>query len=294
MRKRPKGAKYRNLTARSGVIYYERVVGKKRIKLSTKTDDWNEAAAVRDLYEQKKHIGSAAFHGGDLPTLEEFAQRYLEEDTAHLAPTTRKDRRSYLREDGPLIGFFGRRKLDDISPPQLREWWNQEVTRASRSTRTGRAYLDVLSSVLAYAVDLDILEVNPVPQFRETLRRRAKTQRARAETEAGSDAQETPAARRRGDGGHRKEAEFPPWTGKVSIPRTVPKRGSFNARLANRRHRASREPQRHLGSSCSAAPGGLSSRHGATRARAVSSSPGPRLPNRGRGTLGVRRRQSQD
>ena len=58
MRKRPKGRKYRNLTARGGVIYYQRVVDQRRVRVSTKTDDWDEAAAVRDLYEERKGIGS--------------------------------------------------------------------------------------------------------------------------------------------------------------------------------------------------------------------------------------------
>ena len=47
--------------------------------------------------------------------------------------------------------------------PLLREWWNLEVTLAGRSVRTGRAYLDVLSNVLGYAVDLEEIETNPVP-----------------------------------------------------------------------------------------------------------------------------------
>ena len=122
----------------------------------------------------------------EVPTFREFAKRYLEEDTGHLAPTTRKDRDSYLREDGPLVGFFGTQRLDAIGVPELRAWWNQEVIAAPRrTTRTGRAYLDVLSAVLGYACDLELLERNPVPAFRETLRRRAGTKRAREESQGG-------------------------------------------------------------------------------------------------------------
>ena len=47
MRRKPPGPKYQNLTARGGVIYYERVVGARRIRFSCETDDWNVAAAVR-------------------------------------------------------------------------------------------------------------------------------------------------------------------------------------------------------------------------------------------------------
>ena len=185
MKRHPKRAKYRNLSARTGSIYYERVWNGQRHCFSTKTTDWDMAASVRDLYEEKKGIGKTPFFAGEIPKFETFTQRYLDEDTSHLAPTTRKDRRSYLREDGPLLGYFGQRKLDNIYPALLREWWNQEVLRAGRSTRTGRAYLDVLSSVLAYAIDLEILETNPVPAFRETLRRRSNTKRGRSESETG-------------------------------------------------------------------------------------------------------------
>ena len=75
---------------------------------------------------------------------------------------------------------------DEIGVPDLRAWWNQEVLAAKgRSTRTGRAYLDVLSSVLGYACDLELIERNPVPAFRETLRRRSGTKGARQEAAAG-------------------------------------------------------------------------------------------------------------
>ena len=44
MKRKPSGQKYRNLSARSGVIYYQRVVGGKRIRFSCETGEWNEAA----------------------------------------------------------------------------------------------------------------------------------------------------------------------------------------------------------------------------------------------------------
>jgi integrase len=53
----------------------------------------------------------------------------------------------------------------------------------------GRHYLSVLASVLAYAQDLGLLETNPVPAFREQLRRRRRTKRGRAETQPGVKAQ---------------------------------------------------------------------------------------------------------
>ena len=115
MRRKPKGPKYRNLTARSGVIYYQRVAGGKRIRFSCETRNWNEAAAVRDLYEEKRNISRFPSISSEVPTFAEFAKRYLDEDTQHLAATTRSDRDSYLREEGPLMAHFGARRLDEIS-----------------------------------------------------------------------------------------------------------------------------------------------------------------------------------
>ena len=44
MKRKPSGPKYRNLTVRNGVIYYQRRAGGKRIRFSCNTDDWDEAA----------------------------------------------------------------------------------------------------------------------------------------------------------------------------------------------------------------------------------------------------------
>ncbi len=53
MKSKPKGAKYRNLFARSGVIYYQRRVGGKRIRFSCKTKDREKAVEVARLYEER-------------------------------------------------------------------------------------------------------------------------------------------------------------------------------------------------------------------------------------------------
>ena len=87
-----------------------------------------------------KGIGRLPFAAVDVPTFEVFGKGYLDEDTGHLAPTTRSDRDSYLRKGGPLRGFFDAQRLDAIGVPELRAWWNQEVIAAPRrTTRTGRA-----------------------------------------------------------------------------------------------------------------------------------------------------------
>jgi integrase len=187
MRRKPAGVKYRNLHARrGGVIYYERVVNGRRIKFSTKSTNWTEAAAFRDLYEERKALGSSAALSAKIPRFAEFAERYLEEDTGHLAPTTRRDRKhSYLRPDGLLLSFFGSQRIDDIDVPMIRGWWNLEIVATERTVKTGRGYLDALGAVLSYGADLGLVETNPVRAFRETLGRRAKTQRGRAQADPG-------------------------------------------------------------------------------------------------------------
>ena len=185
MRAKPKGAKCRNLHVCQGAIWYERIVRGRRFRVNTRTTDWAEAALFRDLYEEKRGVERAAQYTGAMPTFSEFAERYLAEDTDHLAATTRSDRPGYLRPDGPLMKHFGNRRLDEITAGMLREWWSLEITATNRSAGTGRHYIDVLASVLGYAKDLGLIEESPIPAFREQQRRRARTKRGRAEATPG-------------------------------------------------------------------------------------------------------------
>jgi integrase len=182
---KPKGAKYRNLVARGEAIYYQRLVRGVRVRFSCETADWNVAAGVRDLYEQRKGIGRLPTPLLETPTLADFAGRYLEEDTAHLAATTQRDRMSHLRPDGPLLSYLGPKRLDEITAPMLREWWSGEIVGRGLSTKTGRGYLDVLAAILGYARDLGLIQSSPIGDFREMLRRRARTKQGRADSEAG-------------------------------------------------------------------------------------------------------------
>ena len=100
MRARPKGAKYRNLVARGGVIQYRRVVGGKVVRFSTRTNDWDEAAAAARLYEEGKGIGLPGFVLVDAPTFADFARRYVNEDTGRLAETTRDEYGKVLKPEG--------------------------------------------------------------------------------------------------------------------------------------------------------------------------------------------------
>jgi integrase len=184
MKSRPKGVKYRNLTARSGVIYYQRCLGGRRIRFSCNTDDWTKAAAVRDLYEQRSGVGRAGFASEEAPRFSAFATRYLAEDTDHLATTTGRDRRSHLRVGGPLDTFLGSRRLDEITPAVLREWWSSEIESQGRSRKTGREYVNSLAALFGYARDLDVVATSPVADFRDMLRRRSRTKQGRAANQA--------------------------------------------------------------------------------------------------------------
>ena len=180
MKAKPKGAKYRNLYARGGVIYYRRKIGHRTIRRSFGTSDWDAAARMRDLYETKKGIGLVPIPV-ETPRFAEAAARYLAEDTANLAATTRRDRERYLEPDGRILGPLGARRLDEITPAVLREWWNAEIQARGLTIATGRTYLDAIAAVFAYAADLGLIAESPVPAFRQTLRRRTRTKRGRAE-----------------------------------------------------------------------------------------------------------------
>jgi len=186
MKAKPDGPKYRNLVARGEAIYYERVYQGRRFFFSTKTSKWDEAAAVRDEYEARRGIGLGVLRL-EAPRLEDFAKRYLEKDTEHLAPTTRRERERALAAEGPIVGALGSLRLDEITTPRLREWWSEEVAGKRRSTKTGRNFLDAITGVLMYAIELELLDTNPVDDFRAVLRRKARTQKGRAERAPGRD-----------------------------------------------------------------------------------------------------------
>ena len=182
MRKKPKGRKYRNLYARGSSIVYERIVGGRRIKRSLGVDDWSEATAVRDALEEK--IGTNTLPRIAVPSFGEAAEAVLSE-LSHLAATTRDDREAMLAEDGPIVTRFGVMQLDAIRRPDLLDWWGEFVNQGGRSQKTGRNYLDAMSSVFVWAQERELIDENHVDGLRAILRRRNRTQRGRAESEAG-------------------------------------------------------------------------------------------------------------
>ena len=126
MKAKPDGPKYRNLFARGEWIYYERVWQGRRIVVSTKVAattaaSWDEAAAVRDLYEEKAGIGRRGVSLRlEVPRFAEFATRYLAEDTARLAPTTKHERELALAESGAIATHLGALRLYAIDEHALR------------------------------------------------------------------------------------------------------------------------------------------------------------------------------
>jgi integrase len=193
MTKKPKGRKYHHLSARGEVIYYERLDRGKRIRLSCKTANWDEAASFRDLYDQTHGLGWGALRVRDeAPTFGEIAQRYLTEDTGHLAPTTLRDRTGLLREAekdatgnetkpaGRIAKALGAYRIAEITPAMLSDYWGEQVQAEERSHKTGLCDLDAIGAVFAFAKEKALIERSPVPDFRETLRRKQRTQRGRA------------------------------------------------------------------------------------------------------------------
>lgn len=178
MKRKPKGRKFANLTARAGTIYYQRVSNGRRIRFSTETDDWELAAIVKAEYEGSTGAGPTL--DLKIPTFGELVERYLREGVGHLAPSTLYDRKLLLRDDGPMRSYFDDWPADSIRKGDLVAWYEQSVNGTGRSRNSGRNDIVALAAVFAYAVDLDILESSPVDAFRKTLNRRTRTKTGRA------------------------------------------------------------------------------------------------------------------
>jgi len=181
--KKPKGAKGRNLYEFRGRVWYERWVGERRYRADTGAepteDGWKEAASFRDQYETAKRIGALRTYTGAVPTFAEMAAKYSEEDMAHLAATTRADRRLHLAGTGAVLPHLGGKRLDDITAATLRQWWNAEIQGTERTNATGRKYVASLAGVFNYAVELGYIAENPVDSLRRQLSRRARSKQGR-------------------------------------------------------------------------------------------------------------------
>jgi integrase len=93
------------------------------------------------------------------------------------------DRKALLSPKGGVMRTFGILGLDQVTKAMLMEWWTVEMEGRGRARSTVGNHLNAVSGVLAYAVDLDLIESNPVDVFRGVLRRRRRTKQGRAEAE---------------------------------------------------------------------------------------------------------------
>jgi integrase len=166
-------------------IYYRRVIDGERVQFSLETDDWEQAIVVRDLYERERRVGRIPrpLPAPEVPTFREYARVYLEQDTAHLAETTRGAVHAALRPDGPLVRRFGALRLDRITTAHLSEWWTELVGGRGRAVKTAHNSLQPLSNVLDLAIERKLLDANPVREFRAQVGKRLRTQRGRAATD---------------------------------------------------------------------------------------------------------------
>ena len=91
----------RNLFMRGERIYYRRWVKGNLQKWSTKTNDWDAAAEMRDLWEKREGIGRTSTNGTPQrsTTFAEVTERHLKTGMSHLAATTRCDLEGQLKAD---------------------------------------------------------------------------------------------------------------------------------------------------------------------------------------------------
>lgn len=193
MKAKPKGAKYRNLHARGAVIYFERILDGARVRFSTKTSDWDEAAAVRDLY-LKRRSERRAQGRPPCPTFGAAAKSVLDwidelrESGAvdGFAATTALVHRRSLAADTLLVRSLGAKPLDEIDAPSLRAWYEVEVIGRNLSPKSGENRLDSVSLVFRWARERGLLPIqhDPVRELRAQLKAGRRTKRARAARDA--------------------------------------------------------------------------------------------------------------
>jgi integrase len=166
--------------------------------VSTRTDDWDEAAEFRDRWEEQ--VIQAGLEGAipnaALPTFVEAAADYLANGVSVLSHTGRHDRTQKLDPAGALVARFGHMRADEIRAGDLQAWWDAESLAPRGRGGRGPALstllhdLDAVAAVLARADDLyELFEDRPHPvhRFRQRLARRRRTQRGRHEQQAARD-----------------------------------------------------------------------------------------------------------
>ena len=182
MKRKPSGRKYRNLTARGPVIYFERVVGGRRIRFSCDTDDWQAAAATG--------ISTRSERDREAPVLRRRRSRSSRTSPGATWPRTlrtwlprRADRRALVSRDRSLASSA--RGSSTRSRPRAA----RVVDRGGARPRAHDGDRAVLPSDARWSP-----RVRPGPRhsrrrvrsppFREQLRRRSRTKGARAASDA--------------------------------------------------------------------------------------------------------------
>lgn len=90
----------------------------------------------------------------EIPTVKEFAERFMDEYLPRQKPTERKSKRRILdNKKGGLIKFFGGMRLDEIDQGHV----NSYVRSLGVSAKTVNNRLTVLSTMLRYAHDLKLI-----------------------------------------------------------------------------------------------------------------------------------------
>jgi integrase len=165
--------------------------------ISTGCATWTEALQWKRAYEAREaKSGRSARRRapGEVPTFGEVAALYLERPSrlGELSENTVRDKRSFLRPDGPLMRAFADRPVDSITARDLEAWWGREVVDQGRSASHGRNSINTVSVVVKRAMAEGWVDENPVPAFRAMLRDASKTKAGRAEAEARANPIERP------------------------------------------------------------------------------------------------------
>jgi len=107
---------------------------------------------------------------GDIETVGEYLERWVEDRRPELAASTWKDYRKIVHR--VLIPAFGDHRLSDLRKSHTREWANQQDVSVKRL----RNVLSILRAALQDAVDDEVIDSNPLygwtPKRRGTGKRR--------------------------------------------------------------------------------------------------------------------------
>ena len=196
MRKKPDGSRYKNLQLIDGKIIYRRQGGD-AIKVDTRCSTWTEAAEWKRAFEAREPLDRPSrLAAGVVPTFREVAALYIARplQLGELSPSTLRDKRSILRDEGSLMILLGDRRVDEVDADLLAEWWSAQIVEAGKSRSHGANSINTVSLVLKRAIEEGWLDSNPVPQFRERLRSALKTKAGRAGVESKAKPIEEPEA----------------------------------------------------------------------------------------------------